>query len=247
MKRICRPADWIVRGVVLWVTAFYCAAALGGSAKKLTPLPEGTTLPVLLTRGLDARHVRVGEPVVARLAQRVPLADGSYLPEKAKVTGTVVACDNTSLTLRFDRLRLGEQEQPIDVTLRAAAHWFDVHQSVIPVTPPDRSLTNPNDWTTRQIGGDEVYRSGGWGKVYDQYSEPVGHADPYGVYEPASVVGGPARAMGPFSTTSTGVYDLPGIEIASAGGEGKPIVLRLTSRKWQLHSRTALLLVTTGS
>jgi hypothetical protein len=246
MKRIWLSADWILRGLLLWVTVFCCAAALGGPQKKLTPLPEGTTLPVLLTRGLDARHVRVGEPVVARLAQRVPLADG-YLPQKAAVTGTVVACDDTSLTLRFDRLRLGEQEEPINVTLRAAAHWFDVHQSVIPVSPPDRSLTNPNNWTTRQIGGDEVYRSGGWGKVYDQYSEPVGHADPYGVYEPPSVVGGPARAMGPFSTTSTGVYDLPGIEIASGGGEGKPIVFGLTSRKWQLHSSTALLLVTTGS
>jgi hypothetical protein len=42
------------------------------------------------------------------------------------------------------------------------------------------------------------------------------------------------------------VYDLPGIEIASGGGEGKPIVLRLTNHKWQLDVRTAFLLVTTG-
>ncbi|HEY1966006.1 MAG TPA: hypothetical protein VGG59_13790 [Acidobacteriaceae bacterium] len=246
MKRICRSAGWILRGLLLWVTAFCCAAALGASPEKLTPLPEGITLPVLLTRSLDARHVRVGEPVVAELAQRVPLADGGWLPQKAKVIGTVVACDNTSLTLRFDRLRLGEQEEPVDVTLLAAAHWFDVHQSKIPLAAPDRATSNPNDWTTRQIGGDEVYRSGGWGKVYDRYSEPVGHADPNGVYGPPIVVGGPARAMGPFSTTATGVYDLPGIEIGSGGGKGRPIVLRLTSRKWQLHSVTAFLLVTTG-
>jgi hypothetical protein len=188
----------------------------------------------------------LGEPVVARLTQRVPLNNGRYLPQKAKVTGTVVACDDTSLTLRFDRLRLGRQEQPIDVTLRAGAHWLDVYNTELPEAATDRSLTNPNDWTTRQIGGDEVYRSGGVGTVYDQYSQTVGHADPYGVYGPPMVVGGPARAMGPFSTTATGMYDLPGIEIASDGGNGKPIVLRLTSRNWQLHSQTALLLVTTG-
>jgi hypothetical protein len=245
MERICRPVGFILRVLIVGVTTFCCAAASPRSPAKLMPLPEGTTLPVLLARGLDMRHVQVGEPLVARLAQRVPLAQGVYLPRKAQITGTVVACDSASLTLRFDRLRLGKQQEPIDVTLRAAGHWLDVHNSELSVGSIDRSTSNPLNWTTRQIGGDEVYRSGGSGKVYDQYSQPVGDADAYGVYEPPTVTGGPARAMGPFSTTATGVYNLPGIEIASSGGNGRPIVLRLTSREWQLDGGTALLLVTT--
>jgi hypothetical protein len=246
MGRICRSVDSILRSLLLAVMAVCFAAARGASAEKLMPLPEGTTLPVLLARGLDARHVRAGEPLRARLAQRVPLGHGLYLPQKAEITGTVVAYDGASLTLRFDRLRLGEQEQPIDVRLQAAAHWLDVYNSELPEGATDRGTTNPADWTTKQIGGDAVYRSAGSGKVYDQYSQPVGYADLYGVYQPPAVKGGVARAMGPFSTTSTGIYDLPEIEIASGGGEGKPIVLRLNSRKWQLHDKTALLLVTTG-
>jgi hypothetical protein len=241
MERVCRSV-----GLILGFMAFCCAAVSERSPAKLIPLPEGTTLPVLLQRGLDMQHVRVGEPVTARLTQRVPLANGGYLSQKARVTGTVMACDSSSLTLRFDRLRLGEQEEPVDVTLRAAAHWLDVHNSQLPLGATDRSTSNPREWTTRQIGGDEVYRSGGEGTVYDQYSQPVGHADVYGVYEPPAVSDEPARAMGPFSTSSAGIYDLPGIEIASGGGDGRPIVLRLTSPKWQLHGGTALLLVTTG-
>jgi hypothetical protein len=246
MERICRSADWIVRGALLALMAVCCAVAWGESAEKLTPLPKGTSLPVLLARGLDARHVRVGEPLRARLTQRVPLGNGAYLSQKAEVTGTVVACDGASLTLRFDRLHLGKQEEPIEVRLRAAAHWLDVHNSQLPEGATDRATSDPANWTTKQIGGDEVYRSAGSGKVYDQYSQPVGFADLYGVYEPPAVAGGTARAMGPFSTTSAGIYDLPGIEIASGGGEGKPIVLRLISPKWQLHDGTALLLVSTG-
>lgn len=241
MERLCRSA-----GLILGVTVFFRTAALGRSPETLTPLPKGTTLPVLLQRGLDIRHVRAGEPVIARLAQRVPLANGTYLPQKAKVTGTVVACDGSSLTLRLDRLRLGKQEEPIDVTLRAGAHWLDVYNTELPEAPTDRSTSNPRDWTTKQVGRDEVYRSGGVGTVYDQYSQPVGRADLYGVYGTPAASGGPDRAMGPFSTTSSGMYDLPGIEIASGGGNGKPIVFHLSSRNWQLHSQTALLLVTTG-
>jgi hypothetical protein len=241
MHRICCFA-----GLIALVMMFCCAAARGRSPETLAPLPEGTTLPIFLERDLDMRHVRVGQPLVARLAQRVPLPHGAYLPQKAQVMGMVLACDSTSLTLRFDRLRLGKQEEPIAVKLRAAAHWLDVHDSELPEGGTDRSTSNPASWTTKQIGGDEVYRSAGAGTVYDQYSQPVGHADLYGVYEPATETGGPPRAMGPFSTTAAGMYDIPGIEIASNGGNGNPIVLRLTSPKWQLHGGTALLLVTTA-
>jgi hypothetical protein len=231
----------------LLLTLGFTTSSAARAATKLEPLPAGVTLPVSLEQRLDARHVRTGQQITARLMQRVPLADGSYLSSKARVMGTVVSYDTQSLTLRFDRVRLGDQQEPIHVQLLAAGHWLDVERTQEPLAPPDRSLANPMNWTTRQIGGDEVYRSGGTTVVYDQYSQPVGHADPLGVYAPARIPGAPPLAMGPFSTTVRGLYDLPGVEIASPGGAESPIVLRLTSPKWQLHGQTALLLETIGN
>jgi hypothetical protein len=233
--------------MVLLLTLCCIPLSAARAVAKLEPLPAGVMLPVSLKQRLDARHVRVGQQVTARLMQRVPLADSSYLPSKAKVTGTVVAYDTSSLTLRFDRLSLKDQQVPIHVKLVAAGHWLDVEETERPLGATDRSLGNPANWTTKQIGGDEVYHSGGGsGPVYDQYSERVGHVDAFGVYAPARTPGAAALAMGPFSTTSRGLYDLPGMEIASPGGSESPIVLQLTSPKWQLHGQTALLLETTA-
>jgi hypothetical protein len=247
MRRLrCVPG--IILAGLMGVLTLPCGnSARAQPTEKLGPLPAGTTLPVSLEQRLDARHVRVGQQITARLMQRVPLAQGTYLSSKARVVGTVVACDAGSLTLRFDRLRLKDEEEPLHVELLAAGHWLDVERTQEPLAPPDRSLSNPMNWTTKQIGGDEVYRSGGSGDVYDQYSQRVGHADAYGVYAPAHRPGAPALAMGPFSTTSRGLYDLPGLEIASPGGPEGLIVLRLTDPKWQLHGQTALLLKTIGN
>lgn len=101
--------------------AFICCSsgAFGVSIQKLVPLPQGATLPVTLDRGLDAHHVKVGQPVTASLPQRVPLTDGAYLPKKAKLTGLVVSYDGTTLELRFNTLKLGHESEPIDVELVA--------------------------------------------------------------------------------------------------------------------------------
>ena len=246
--RHLRGVPGVVVASSMGLLTFYCAtSAMARAAVKLESLPAGVMLPVSLEQRLDAGHVRAGEAITARLMQRVPLADGYYLSPKARVMGTVVAYDGGSLTLRFERLRLGHEQQPLHVKLLAAGHWFEVGQTKVPLEAADRALSNPWDWTTKQIGGDEVYRSGGSGVVYDRYSEPVGHADAYGVYAPGRMPGATALAMGPFSTTAHGVYGLLGTEIASPGGAESPIVLRLTSPKWQLHGGTALLLQTAGN
>jgi hypothetical protein len=52
--------------------------------------------------------------------------------------------------------------------LLAAAHWMDVGRTAEPLDGGDRATSNPADWTTMQIGRDQVYRSGGSGTVYSQ-------------------------------------------------------------------------------
>jgi hypothetical protein len=224
----------------------YTAPAHPSRSAALVSLPPGRTLPVILQQKLSAGHGKVGDRVVARLSQRVPLPNGGYLLPKAQLVGHVSALDARSLALQFTELKLGGQTEPIAVRLLAAAHWMDVGRTAQPLDGGDRATSNPADWTTMQIGRDEVYRSGGSGTVYNQYSEPVGHADLYGVYAPPLPGGSAMRAMGPFSTTAKGIYDLPGVAIDAAGGTGQPIVLGLSSPKWQLDSGTALLLEVVG-
>jgi hypothetical protein len=122
--------------------------------------------------------------VVARLSQRVQLPNGRYLSAKAELVGRVSAYDAHSLAFQFTELRLAGRTEPIAVRLLAAAHWMDVGRTAEPLDGGDRATSNPADWTTMQIGRDGVYRSGGSGTVYNQYSEAVGHADLYSVYAP---------------------------------------------------------------
>ncbi len=203
-------------------------------------LPPGSTLPVFLDGALDAKNAHAGTAVRAKLAQRVPLPDGAFLPDKAKLSGTVVTANAQTLVLRFDTLMLGEQSAPIRVKLLAAADWLDVERTHDNLGSADRGAGNPTQWTTEQVGGDEVYRANSFATVYNKVSEPVGRADGTGVYGAPLSPGGLERAMGPFSTTSAGLYDLPGMQFVPQSADA--LRFGITDAKWKLHSHTGLLL-----
>lgn len=208
----------------------------------LASLPSGITLPVTLTKTLDWKHINPGEVIVTRFIQRVPIGADYYLPAKTELRGCVVAYDGRSLAINFTEIRLGHESISVHVKLLAAAHWNDVWHTRLPLGATDRGTSSPADWTTMQVGRDEIYRGGGYGKVYNQYSELVGDADPYGVYASPQVQGGLRLAMGPFSTTAAGLYDLPELVIVSPGAVTEPIVFRIANPRWQLHAADALLL-----
>lgn len=217
-------------------------------ASRLVAPPPGATLPVALIKTVKPVHLVVGQSIRARFIQRVPVGTGSYLPSKVEVAGHVVSCSPSSLSILFTELHWKDQTVPIHLQLVSAASAYNVFEASMPVGGTDRSTSSPADWTTRQVGGDEVYRSAGWGKVYDQYSQPVGYADLHGVYQDPSSVGEPAHAMGPFSTTAAGLHGLTGFSIVSAGGAGVPITFNVSKTKWQIARGTALLLkVVAGS
>jgi hypothetical protein len=237
------------RASYLWRLAAIAALVSGCTAfagdrpvEHLTPLPPGMTLPVLLAKTLNRKHIQPGQTIVVRLYQRVPLGGGRYLPDKTKIVGVVSGYDGQSLALSFTQLRLGHETEPVSVKLVAVGQWIDVDDTKLPEAATDRSTSNPGDWTTVQIGRDAIYRSGGSGPVFNQYSEPVGSADFSGVYAAPASPGAVPRAMGPFSTTAAGLYDVPGLAIALPGASGRPIVFRVASDKWELHSGDALLL-----
>ncbi len=231
----------VAAGFLLASSLTLAPAILADKAEQRLPVPlaAGATFPVVLSRALDAKHSKPGDAVVAKLTQRVPLGDGLYLPDAAELVGTVLASPADTLTIEFTLLRLHTTTQPIQVKLVAGASWLDLESTREPLGGPTHSTS---DWTTKQIGGDEIYGANVATKVYDRYSRQVGLADGTGVYAPPLAPGMPERAMGPFSTTASGLYDLPGLRIASPGSTGGPIVFGLTGAKWQLHAQTGLLL-----
>jgi hypothetical protein len=150
--------------------------------KDLASPPPGTTLPVVINRTLKAHNLRPGEPISAPLIQSVPVGANLVLPRGAKLDGHIVKVSDSSISILFDHLSWKERTIPVNVRLVAAAAMMNVYDTGVPLSGPDRGTANRGDWTTQQIGGDQIFLSAGSGTVYDKYSQPVGYANLLGVY-----------------------------------------------------------------
>jgi hypothetical protein len=246
-KLVCLRVVMRAALVLVCVLPFRVAMAQRGSAvSELEVLPPGVTLPVQLGRALRAGKVKVGAQIVVKTTQRVPVGENVYLNAGAEVDGEVVASvagsGNSStpatLSIRFTRLRYGKHSIPVKTKAIAIANFMQVTDTQLPVDGgPDMGNTNEANWTTRQVGGEVIVRTGWLGPVVGHNVEKVGYADRDGVYSlpSPSPDGGPAlpRAMGVFSTTAAGLYGFAhGSAMQSADGTitvtgpGKSLELR---------------------
>ncbi|MDQ2832534.1 MAG: hypothetical protein M3Y50_02100 [Acidobacteriota bacterium] len=211
------------------------AAPAAAPAQKLTPietlttLPAGLTLPVRIGHSVRAGSLKPGAPITASTTQRIPLANHTFLPHGAKVTGAILTSqaaekDKTEpavLTIRFTSLTYRHQTIPIRTSALAIANFTEVSDTAAPANgSTDRGNPSPASWNTLQVGGDEVSRSGWIGEVVDSTMHRVGSADYFGVYaDPPPNATGPAsipRAMGVFSTSAHGLYGFnPGAALTS--------------------------------
>jgi hypothetical protein len=215
------------------------------AVSELQVLPQGVTLPVNLGRSLRAGKVQVGTPIVVKTTQRVPVSVDTYLKAGAELDGEVVVStagngsDSTpaTLSIRFTRLRYGKQSIAIRTKAIAIANFVEVTNTRLPADGgPDMGNVSEANWTTTQVGGDSIMRTGWLGAVVGKGLGKVGYADYYGVYSlPApSPNDGPSfpRALGVFSTTAAGLYGFDrGNELRSADGAitvtgGKSVELR---------------------
>ncbi|WP_353069229.1 hypothetical protein RBB75_00845 [Tunturibacter empetritectus] len=197
------------------------------SVTNLEPLPVGVTLPVRLGRSLRAGRTRVGSAVIAKTTQRVPVTEGTYLDRGAELEGKVVASvagDGTTaspsvLSIEFTSLRYHKQTVAVMIKAIAMANFVQVGDTFLPVQGgSDRGNSSEASWTTAQVGGDQVVRSGWVGPVVGSGLRTVGRADYYGVYSLPAGSSAP-RAMGVFSTTASGLYGFEtGTSLSSSGG-----------------------------
>ena len=153
--------------------AILLVAALSTSPSHGQSLPPGTTLPARLRNTLSSEKDQTGKTFTLKITQDVPVNGKAVIPRGATLTGHVdstqsikTGAQSSRITLQFDKLRFYQQEIPVVLGLRAMASAVEVLHAGIPTNSDDNSAS----WTTRQIGGDVVYRGGGpvttsWGEV----------------------------------------------------------------------------------
>jgi hypothetical protein len=203
------------------------------AVSELKPVAAGITLPVQMGRTLRSGKTKAGTIFVVETTQRVPVTADAYLNRGVKVRGEVVsstsgdgtAAHPSALTIRFTELSYRGKTVPVVTRAVAIANLMAVDDTFLPATGAiDKGNSNQANWTTRQVGGDEVYRSGWVGDVNDKTMKKVGFADYYGVYSLPVRLGGERgelvpRAMGVFSTTAKGLYAYEhGATLESSGG-----------------------------
>jgi hypothetical protein len=200
---------------------------------ELRPLQAGITLPVAVGRTLRAGKVKPGTVFVLKTTQRVPVSEDAYLNRGAAVRGEVVRSDAgdrtaahpATLAIRFTQLSYKGMTVPLVTRAVAMANLMYVDGTFLPLSGgPDRGNPSEASWTTAQVGGQEVVRSGWIGPVVGRGLVTVGRADYYGVYSLPVQLGGEdgvmmPLAIGVFSTNAQGLYGYDtGSELESSGG-----------------------------
>ena len=200
---------------------------------ELRPLQAGVTLPVAVGRTLRAGKVKPGTVVVVKTTQRVPVSEDAYLNRGAVVRGEVVTSDAgdrteahpAKLTIRFTQLGYKGMAVPLETRAVAMANLMYVDGTFLPLMGgADRGNSSEASWTTAQVGGQQVVRSGWIGPVVGRGLVTVGRADYYGVYSLPVQLGGEdgvmvPLAIGVFSTNARGLYGYDeGTQLESSGG-----------------------------
>lgn len=159
-----------------------------------TQIPAGIVIPVSLNGTIDSLKAKAGDRVSARVEQDVPLPSGR-IRAGSRLEGRVVQVNATTLTLAFDNLRMKHGTVPVRTGLRAMASPTEVDGAQVPTSGVDRGTTI-EDWTTRQVGGEMVYRGGGHVmRGVTQVGEPV----------PGGVLAALRPASGRLDTDSAGI------------------------------------------
>jgi len=224
-------------------------------------IPNERSIPVDFSRTVSAAKAKSGDPVLAKTLEDVVLADGTTLRKGALVIGHVVEArgftfDETPyavqqpsvLAVHFDTVRVGHQDVPLSVAVRAMANYLAVDEAR---TPPPSDLDFSG--TLTQVGGDEVIpreievRSPGGDIVgYKRKQGIVAHLIParYPSRGEWHQCGGTntEEAVAIFSASACGLYGFAKLEMPDNGASSG--TFRLESRRYtvKLYAGSAALL-----
>jgi hypothetical protein len=237
--------------------------AQGTGARSSTPntqIPAGTILPVVLHTSFTFDKCKPGQVLEGKIAQDVPLANGSRIPKGATIQAHIVKVTPSTttaasqVTIQFDKLELNGQWVPVVTNLRAIAGFMNVQEAQVPEEAPSEG--SPSNWLpTTQIGGDSVYGLDGPVMSAENTSQVVGKSVAGGVLvTPSPNENGGCRgaidknqstqALWYFSSDACGVYGIEHLKIAHSGRTDPlgTIALATEKPKLSLRSGDALLL-----
>lgn len=247
------------------ISLLFVGVALSAALTAQVNVPAGTVIPVELRSAIKVNKSQPGQPITAKVAQDVPLGNGTRIKAGSLVTGEVVAVSQArnsnpaTITLRFDKVEVAGQPTPIATDLRAVASPLEVESAQTQTSGDDRGTSGQWAWSVEQIGGNDVsYREDG---TVDSGVTPVGkpvYAGNWGILAtPASdpsegcrgAVAGNYRpqALWVFSHDACGVFGYDAT-IADAGRRNPQsgIVIASNEHNFQLRSGSAMLLRVNG-
>jgi hypothetical protein len=191
-------------------------------------IPAGTALPVMVSSTLNSKDSKPGEKIEGKLMQEVLLPAGVKIKSGSHVTGHVIGPELTSsvgqvrhLSIQFDQLEDDGRIIPLNVSLRAMASSENVFQAKTPIDAIS-SYESSYGWTTKQVGGDVVFR--GRGYIASPQGK-VGRWNGTGAWGKLAAAGDclatdsndQEQALWVFSTTACGVYGFENLRIAHTG------------------------------
>jgi len=208
-------------------------------------IPQGTIIPVSLSTSVDSEKDKPGKRLSAKVGQDVPVPGGK-IRQGTRLEGRIVSIDQAAHTvvLEFDTVRMKHQTIQIRTSVRAMAAPTDVDSAQLPINNIDDRGSPSSAWTTRQVGGEIVYRGGGHVLAG---MRPVGEPVPDGILarlRPANKLPclgetygneTPLMALWVFSTDACGVYGISGLEITHDGRTEPVGQFALTTEKKKVH------------
>jgi len=223
------------------------SAQLAMAQAPTTLLSPRTTLPINFDRGIDSKHVHVGDVISAKTTQPVHLSNGQAIPAGSRVTGHVTTAnafvfDSTPyakqrqgvLAIHFDSIDDQGKSLALNVYVRALAD---------PLTAWAARTPKPSDedplGTVTQIGGDLLTPS--QNGVMSQDGDIVGYQRRGGVYAHLISASGNSpdgcdasdteESMGLFSASACGMYGFADSSLIGTGKGGERSTLILASRR----------------
>ncbi len=115
--------------ILVLLTAGLASAQTSSQEQTNSPSSIRGTLPALLSKPLDSKKLKDGDPVVCEIAGQVHDQTGRFIPMRSKIIGHVTQAQarskgdaQSSLAMVFDKVEVGKNEEiPIKGVLQAIA------------------------------------------------------------------------------------------------------------------------------
>ena len=220
-------------------------------------LPSGSPIDAALTKAIDSRKAKQGDPITARTTQAIKDNGKPVLPSGATLVGHVTQASSrskgdaySSLGIVFDKAVLKrDQEIPLHVAVQAIARpqselsasaGPDMNRA--PMGAGGASPAGPG--RTAGAAGAPGGMASAPSNTVDDVANTVANTDANNAISGKGAVGG-LNTAGQLSSNSRGVFGLQGIGLTGATeGTEQAAIITSTGKDVHLDSGTQLLLVT---